>query len=147
MNPQLEFTAKDRHPATGLYYAAVDVFHNLHCLNMVRKELDKEYYGVHKHGEHVSARQAADMDMGGKNQQSSLDAAQRDHVYHCMNHIRQSLQCRPDLSPAAMHIYEDVDGSKFFLGNAKMHSCYDWDAIMQWAGEREKELGYTLPVV
>lgn len=131
-NPALSFSPKDKHPITGKYHGALDVFHNLHCLNMVRRQLDKEYYG--------------EMNMKKRNEESSLDAAEKDHLYHCMNHIRQSLQCRPDLSPAAMHVYRDADGSQFFLGNAKSHSCYDWQSIMDWAEARESKLGYTQPV-
>jgi hypothetical protein len=137
-NPSLQFSLKDHHPVTGKYHIALDVFHSLHCLNMVRMELDKDYYGQHDHG-HV------DRDTPHKHgRQSSFDAAQRDHIDHCMNHIRQNLQCRPDLSAAAMHVFDDQDGSKFFLGNSGTHSCYDWNSILKWAGQRE--LGYTTPV-
>ncbi|KAL6924720.1 hypothetical protein FSHL1_001970 [Fusarium sambucinum] len=136
-NPALSFTSTDKHPVTGKYYGALDVFHNLHCLNMVRRHIDKDYYG----GGHIKKRHGK-----GMNMESSFDAAAMDHLYHCMNHIRQSLQCRPDLSPAAMHVFLDTDESEFFLGNAKSHSCYDWQSIMDWAEARESTLGYTQPI-
>ncbi|KAH0284582.1 hypothetical protein KCU62_g8174, partial [Aureobasidium sp. EXF-3399] len=140
LNPFLSYNAdKDKHPVTGRYHFALDVFHNLHCLNAVRKELDKDYYGAHDHG-HVG-RQAQ-----YQQHHNPLDAAQRDHIDHCMNHIRQSLQCRPDLSAAAMHVFEDLEGSKYFLGNAEQHTCYDWESIMRWAAGREFDPGYTTPV-
>jgi hypothetical protein len=140
MNTGLLFTKDDRHPLTGDFHAALDVFHNLHCLNAVRKELDKDYYGTHHHGQ-IEGRTTSDH---VHNQpQDALESAQRDHIDHCMNHIRQSLQCRPDLSPAAMHVFTDPEGSKYFLGNAKQHSCYDWDSIMAWAESRAQELGYA----
>lgn len=42
-----------------------------------------------------------------------------------------------------MHIYPDADGAKFWLGNAKKHSCYDWNALMDWAEERRRgSLGF-----
>ncbi|KAK5999395.1 hypothetical protein QM012_005520 [Aureobasidium pullulans] len=45
LNPFLSHDMKrDKHPVTGKYHFALDVFHNLHCLNAVRKELDKDYY-------------------------------------------------------------------------------------------------------
>jgi hypothetical protein len=135
-NPALSFSPTDKHPITGKYYGALDVFHNLHCLNMVRRQLDKDYYGGHMEKTHGK----------GMKMESSFDAAEKDHLYHCMNHIRQSLQCRPDLSPAAMHVFVDTDGSQFFLGNAKSHSCYDWQSIMDWAEARESTLGYTQPI-
>ena len=127
-------------------YFALDVFHNLHCLNAVRMELDKDYYGHHDHG-HVGRRAEHDHGPDAPPQhQSAWEAASRDHIDHCMNHIRQSLQCRPDLSPAAMHVFADFDESKYFLGNAERHTCYDWESIMRWAAARNPEPGYTTPV-
>lgn len=137
LNSALSFGPNDRHPATGKYHIALDVFHSLHCLNMVRKELDKDYYGVHSHG-HVSRS-----DYKSHQSPSSVGAAQRDHIDHCLNHIRQALQCQPDLSPAAMSVFTDTDGSQFFLGNAKRHSCYNWDSIMAWAKARDPEPGFA----
>jgi hypothetical protein len=146
LNPSLTYMDKDKHPATGKYHFALDVFHNLHCLNAVRVELDKDYYGHNDHG-HVGRRAEHDHGSDASPQhQSAWEAASRDHIDHCMNHIRQSLQCRPDLSPAAMHVFADFDGSKYFLGNAEKHTCYDWESIMRWAAARKPEPGYTTPV-
>lgn len=72
-NKHLDFEEGDRLPATGQFYVALDVFHDLHCLNAVRKELDKDYYGDHHH--HGS--------IGGHKTGSSSPvkaAAQRDHI-------------------------------------------------------------------
>jgi len=150
LNPFLSYNVNnDKHPVTGKYHFALDVFHNLHCLNAVRKELDKDYYGAHHHG-HVGRNVEKDHEAHATHQhqqgQNAWDAAQRDHINHCMNHIRQSLQCRPDLSPAAMHVFQDLDGSKYFLGNAERHTCYDWESIMRWAATRKVEPGYTTPI-
>jgi hypothetical protein len=151
LNPSLFYDMdKDKHPVTGKYHFALDVFHNLHCLNAVRRELDKGYYGTHDHG-HVGRRTEEDHEPQASKQQqhqhqNAWDAAQRDHIDHCMNHIRQSLQCRPDLSHAAMHLFDDSDGSKYFLGNAGRHDCYDWESIMQWAAARKPEPGCTTPL-
>lgn len=142
LNPSLSYdTHKDKHPVTGKYHFALDVFHNLHCLNAVRMELDKDYYGAPHDHSHIGRRAEHE-----SHAQSTWAAAQRDHIDHCLNHIRQSLQCRPDLSPAAMHVFDDVDGSKYFLGNAERHSCYDWESLVRWAAARKVELGYTTPV-
>lgn len=145
LNPTISFQPEDIHPVTGKNYIALDVFHNLHCLNAVRMELDKDYYGSHHHGQ-VGKREHPNHDHHENPPQTSIEAAQRDHIDHCMNHIRQALQCRPDLSPAAMHVLEDTDGSKFFLGNAQRHTCYDWGSILDWAGARKSGLGYATPI-
>lgn len=144
-NPSLKFAKSDVHPLTGKHHFALDVFHNLHCLNAVRMELDKDYYGAQNHHGHVGRR--ADH-MGhekgdGAVTYSAVEAAQRDHIDHCLNHIRQALQCRPDFSPAAMNVFTDTDGGGFFLGNAKRHSCVDWESVMEWAAKREEGSGYA----
>ncbi|KAG9992415.1 hypothetical protein KCU78_g19401, partial [Aureobasidium melanogenum] len=60
LNPSLSYDMnRDKHPGTGKYHFALDVFHNLHCLNAVRMELDKDYYGAHDHG-HVGRRAGQD---------------------------------------------------------------------------------------
>jgi hypothetical protein len=134
LNPFLSYDMeKDRHPVTGKHHFALDVFHNLHCLNAVRMELDKDHCGTHDHshvGRRAGANHEAHATQQHEDQQGAWDAAQRDHIDHCMNHIEQSLQCRPDLSPAAMHGFKDLDGSKYFLGNAERHTCSDWESIM-----------------
>lgn len=40
---------KIKHPRTGVegYRAAVEVFHQLHCLNLVRQAVYKDYYQYH----------------------------------------------------------------------------------------------------
>jgi hypothetical protein len=145
-NPQLRFDIEhDKHPITGKFHVALDVFHNLHCLNAVRKELDKDYYGTH-HSHGLIPRASSDPSMPSAGlTQEQMDAAQRDHIDHCMNHIRQALQCRPDLSPAAMHVIKDTDGSMYWLGNAKQHSCYNWANIMDWGKGRTRWLGFAPP--
>lgn len=66
-NRELKFEEKDRLSATGQFHVALDVFHDLHCLNAVRKELDKEYYGGHHHHGSIESREV-------------MAAAQRDHI-------------------------------------------------------------------
>ena len=44
LNEGMSFEEGDRHPTTGRFHAALDVFHSLHCLNMVRMKLDDGYY-------------------------------------------------------------------------------------------------------
>lgn len=142
-NPSLQFDDRDVHPLTRKHHFALDVFHNLHCLNAVRKELDKDYYGAHEHHGHVGRAEKHEASSEAESSYSALEAAQRDHIDHCLNHIRQALQCRPDFSPAAMNVFTDTDGGDFFLGNAERHSCVDWGSVMEWAREREAGPGFV----
>ncbi|KAL5119909.1 hypothetical protein ACEQ8H_002271 [Pleosporales sp. CAS-2024a] len=137
LNPTLSFGPGDRHPVTSQHHIALDVFHNLHCLNAVRKALDTDYYGAHGHG------QGGRADGGAHESHSGVAAAQREHIDHCLNHVRQALQCRPDFSPAAMQVVTDTDGAQFFVGNARRHSCYDWSSVVAWAEARAVAPGYV----
>ena len=131
-NPSLRgtFVENDRNPETGHFHIGLDVLHSLHCLNAVRKELDEGYS--------FSASSSSTRGTGLWAQRPQ----QRIHIDHCLNHIRQSLQCRPDLTPAAMKKHVAADGKEFYLGNAEVHSCYDWRKIRSWLNERrESELG------
>jgi len=61
LNEGTSFEEGDRHPTTGRFHAALDVFHSLHCLNMVRMKLDDGYY-------HMDMKERRDEDEGmGRN--------------------------------------------------------------------------------
>lgn len=55
---------------TGQFHVALDVFHDLHCLNAVRKELDREYYGEHYHHGPIGQRDGSPV----------MAAKHRDHI-------------------------------------------------------------------
>jgi hypothetical protein len=148
-NPDLHFNDKDLNPATGSFHIAIDVFHSLHCLNAVRKQLDEAYYRpsrpvpsmlkddgeINNFSTAVRASGSLAKKMESHHELWSM-ASQRVHIDHCLNHIRQSLQCHPDLSPAAMTKQVSATGKVFYLGNAKRHTCLDWTEIERWVYER-----------
>ncbi|KAJ6531180.1 hypothetical protein B0H19DRAFT_1082138 [Mycena capillaripes] len=61
----------------GFYIAELDVFHQLHCLNTIRKALHPSYYPDW------------DISKGGYPQ---------DHISHCIEWIRHSIMCHSDTS-------------------------------------------------
>ncbi len=50
-------------------------------------------------------------------------------VGHCINHIRQSLQCHADLTPMEWKL----DGLKLILKTDTPHTCRNFDRIHAWA--------------
>lgn len=62
---------KITHPKTGEvgYRAALEVFHQLHCLNLVRQAVYKDYYK--KHGGDVGEAESKEDLMGHVGKQSS----------------------------------------------------------------------------
>ena len=51
---------------------------------------------------------------------------------HCIDHLRQTLQCRADLTPMEWQLEDD----KIILRTDTLHTCVDFDAIRDWAAER-----------
>ncbi|OKL57499.1 hypothetical protein UA08_06893 [Talaromyces atroroseus] len=100
----------------GEYVIQLDVFHQLHCLNMIRLKLwageGPEYYlGVNE----------TLMDM--------------DHLDHCIDSMRQSFMCSSDISPITWKWVEDSQSARGLL--TTLHTCRDFEAIREWALEHE----------
>lgn len=94
----------------GQYAVSLDVFHQLHCLNMVRKRVwatevylpEDELMGI-------------------------------EHIDHCIDTIRQSLMCAVDVTPLPF-IWVEEDKSVKEVA-AVLHTCRDFDAVKAWAQE------------
>ncbi|KIH91993.1 hypothetical protein SPBR_09083 [Sporothrix brasiliensis 5110] len=80
------------HDKQRRYLVELDVFHQLHCLNMVRKALHPEYYEPHTPGLHTGDED----ELLGPH-----------HIEHCIDAIRQSLMCSADISSLTWSWDED----------------------------------------
>ncbi|KAI1349996.1 hypothetical protein F5Y01DRAFT_316149 [Xylaria sp. FL0043] len=96
-------------PESGFYFSGLDVFHSLHCLNRLRQAMYPDYY-IHTFDK-------------------PNDPSRLDHINHCINHIRQSLQCHADLTPMEWQL----EGSKVILKTDTPHTCRDFEKIHAWA--------------
>ncbi|KAF9444801.1 hypothetical protein P691DRAFT_676331, partial [Macrolepiota fuliginosa MF-IS2] len=100
-NETLEFVRKK-----GSRIRMLDVFHQLHCLDMVRQALYPHHYS------------------------HSIDPG---HVTHCINSVRQSIMCMVDVSVVSWEWSQELDALIESEGN--MHVCRDFDGIKEWALE------------
>ncbi|KAJ4354263.1 uncharacterized protein N0V89_005997 [Didymosphaeria variabile] len=96
------------HFVTGL-----DVFHQLHCLNLIRKRLNPEYY---VNDTHV-------------------------HIEHCLDQLRQALMCSADTATIPW-LWSKSQG-RTIADARTTHTCRDYDAIREWARERKVEGGFA----
>lgn len=94
----------------GYYLSGLDVFHQLHCLDMVRMSLHPERYpGVdHPH--------------------------RKLHVAHCLGHVRQALMCAADTTPISWQWNEQAQTVR--RRDDVVHTCRNFEAIQEWAEER-----------
>ena len=97
--------------STTEYAITLDVVHELHCLNYLRKLIWPEKYHL----------------------METLPRAEI-HLDHCVDIIRQSLQCSADITPMPWQRKENGD---LGINLAVEHSCLDWESIHEWAEERQ----------
>ncbi|KAL7934747.1 hypothetical protein V8C35DRAFT_35285 [Trichoderma chlorosporum] len=99
-----------------LYVGAVEVFHQLHCLDMLRMQaygVLKDWYDVHS-----------------PENENTIPA----HLEHCINYIRQSMMCRPSLD--ILPFRTDSEGLLRPVFNGT-RTCANFDKIRDWAIERK----------
>jgi len=108
----------------GGYMASVEVFHQLHCLNLLRKNLHHEYY------------YKTDISFTSSKQETF-----KTHVDHCIEIIRQSLMCSADVGIVT---YEWVRGFKVPYPNFNTkHQCRNFDKILAWAYENSFHIPHS----
>ncbi|KAM7220099.1 protein of unknown function (DUF3328) domain containing protein [Rhypophila decipiens] len=94
---------KDEHIIT------LEVFHQLHCLNYLRKRA----YGI----------------VPGE----ATEHGQRAHLAHCVDYLRQVLMCHGDLTPITLRYNQTTD---FVEPNFRIrHTCRNFDMIWDFAAK------------
>ncbi|KAI9049225.1 hypothetical protein LZ554_007072 [Drepanopeziza brunnea f. sp. 'monogermtubi'] len=111
----------------GGFPANVEGLHHLHCLNLVRQSL---YYNI----DYYRAQ--------GKGAFVNEESVVRYHVSHCLDIVRQQLMCTPDTGLLGQ-VWWDPEYPKAFVDFNTEHKCKNFEAIRQWAEERQ--LPETVP--
>ncbi|KAJ5582717.1 hypothetical protein N7535_001337 [Penicillium sp. DV-2018c] len=118
----------NRDPLSNHYHFEPDMFHSLHCLNAIRMELDADYYSKHK-------SHHAQLEEDIKNSPIFPDNWNRIHIDHCLDQLRQAIQCHGDLSPVPLYHYNDeIIG----LGVGQTHTCRRWEPMREWMDLRKE---------
>ncbi|KAK3374968.1 hypothetical protein B0H63DRAFT_481410 [Podospora didyma] len=112
-----------QNPRTGEwgYRAGVEVFHQLHCLNLLRQAVYRDYYGRKEVGGDVGDADGPEDLLG--------------HVDHCIEAIRENMMCQSDVSVFTFKKFpeladEGVEGDwPDFQIN---HMCRNYEAIRKW---------------
>ncbi|KAE9409710.1 hypothetical protein BT96DRAFT_806726, partial [Gymnopus androsaceus JB14] len=85
------------------YIVSLDVFHQLHCLNLIRKQLYPDYY-------------------------TPLPTV---HLEHCVDIIRQAISCNIDLTPVPWMWSESEQATLPVMDGS--HQCVNFENIQKWA--------------
>jgi hypothetical protein len=101
----------ERSAEDGLYRAGPDVFHSLHCVNKLRQTIGAYQYNL--------------------SDQIDISANNILHLEHCLDFLRQLVQCSSDLTPIPL-IYSK--GAGFAIPDfEQVHTCRNFDPIHHWA--------------
>ncbi|KAH8653084.1 hypothetical protein BGZ60DRAFT_533279 [Tricladium varicosporioides] len=107
-----EYAAEYTEEMGGGYIAGLEVFHELHCVNMLRKATYMDYY------------------LPKMTEWRDRDTL-RFHLDHCVDMLRQKLTCNPDLG---MTTYVWAKGWKQAFPNFNtLHKCLPYDKVLDWA--------------
>ncbi|KZT00105.1 uncharacterized protein LAESUDRAFT_688551 [Laetiporus sulphureus 93-53] len=86
------------------------IFHEIHCLNALRKMLHPEYY---------------------RPSPPELTPTPEEHADHCIDWIRQTLMCSVDINPM---VYEWEEEKQVAIPKlSALHLCRSFDAVNEWA--------------
>ncbi|KAI0151866.1 hypothetical protein GGR57DRAFT_513842 [Xylariaceae sp. FL1272] len=108
-------------PGTKDYLVQLDVFHQLHCLNDLRKLLYPERFP----GMEALKREDGTYDR---------DNHEFRHWDHCVDALRQTLMCHADISPVAWRL--NVPIRKMIIPRlSTTHTCRNFSKIHEWARE------------
>ncbi|KAI0195024.1 hypothetical protein F4808DRAFT_331271 [Astrocystis sublimbata] len=95
------------------YRVAMEVFHQLHCLNLLRQNMYKDHYTP----------------LGGDMAAAPNDL--RNHLDHCIDALRQFVMCQGDVG---VFSYNDPFNDGHLKPNYNTpHTCRNFDSIRQWA--------------
>ncbi|KAL4888916.1 hypothetical protein BDV59DRAFT_205756 [Aspergillus ambiguus] len=104
------------------YIISLSVFHQLHCLNQVRKGL----YG--------------EVDWTDQSDHTGIT-----HLDHCVDIIRQGLMCNADITPLTW-TRDAKEGLAKEVAEV-VHTCRDFNAIREWALARQLQVHFDPHVV
>ncbi|KAK0732542.1 tat pathway signal sequence [Apiosordaria backusii] len=110
----------ERAPVPGFedrYVVGIDVFHQLHCLNMIRMGLFPGRYNTSM-----------------KRPDGTINYLQWLHMDHCIESLRQSITCHSDISVFTYWWLESKKVMEPELGT--MHVCRNFSRIRAWAFDR-----------
>ncbi|KAJ8520846.1 hypothetical protein ONZ45_g2362 [Pleurotus djamor] len=112
-------------PGSKVYIGGLDVFHQLHCLDMIRMAAyPYRYNATDRHSMHLKR--------SGTMAHPHISDAE--HIRHCINSVRQSLMCSSDVSVNIF--YNPKQERRPFPRFDQLHTCRDFDSLKDWAFRR-----------
>lgn len=111
------------------YVAAIEVTHQLHCLDMMRRSL---YYNIN----HTRATCKDDQcpDSPKYKDEKQFETYIQNHLDHCVDLIRQRLACTSDLGLIPF-MWVGTQG-RLFPDTNRTHTCHDYNTVHRWGKKK-----------
>jgi hypothetical protein len=120
----------------GQYVVGIDVFHQLHCLNRLRKLLRPERYHLWDNATETDKAEWAIHDgMWHSWRLCPVLYLTSDCVDHCIDSIRQSLMCSSDIS--TIYWQWSAEKHQVLPRAGTTHTCRNFEKIKAWAVEHK----------
>ncbi|KAJ6024974.1 hypothetical protein N7540_005771 [Penicillium herquei] len=114
--PELDAAWRDiTHYGSG-YHTSIGVFHQLHCLDYIRKVIYREQYTVINDDPDIIVM----------------------HVDHCINAVRLALQCHSDVGLMTYGWHPDFPSP--YPDFTTSHKCRNFDKIKEWVLAHEANI-------
>lgn len=130
--PNTHLKVKD--PKTGVegYRVGLEVFHQLHCINLLRQVTYKDWYEDIS-GEFKEGQKGLQMHTGTPRlfTPSLMRNSNNQFSDHCLEILRMNVQCNADVGVFTLYMIED-DPLPWPELNS-WHVCRNFDAIVDWA--------------
>jgi hypothetical protein len=106
--------------SSDTFLAEVDVFHELHCLDMLRRAGAPDFYG----------------DLRAKYKDELLPF--EDHLLHCQYVLARALMCHADAEIITFNKVKGIKGP--YADFSVERRCNDFDGIVEWQRQNEQDL-------
>ncbi|KAM4057532.1 hypothetical protein HRG_010741 [Hirsutella rhossiliensis] len=104
---------------SGHYLVGIDGFHQIHCLNMIRRALRPDYYPM-----------------------NDPEPVFKTHINHCVDYVRQALMCNIDVTPLLVTWNERMN--RPMPNFQALHTCRNFAKVKSWMMKRNG-LNHPLP--
>lgn len=132
-------TIKD--PKTGKegYRVGIQVFHQLHCLNLLRQATHSDYYS-HTGGDIDVEPEDLRGHLGKRLQEPTIKSTVlTQYADHCIEFLRTNIMCQSDTGVFPFRYYDGYEGH--WPDFSTLHTCRNFSAIREWAFEHAVVFG------
>ncbi|KAI1816765.1 hypothetical protein GGS20DRAFT_536118 [Poronia punctata] len=113
LDPDISLNITDPRDGKPGFRVAIEVFHQLHCLNLLRQNVHRDYYAP----------------LGGDTSAAPEDL--RGHLDHCIDALRQFVMCQGDVGVFSFNY--PFGGGDPWPDYSTPRVCRNFESIRQWA--------------